>query len=111
MNRSFLLQNVLFDFIFACDLLGINSFMSEFSDYVGNNCIKFIGEQSEGEGRDIPESYFLSIKNARKYKTDSQLFSTGKIPVDIDVLPLWNSNSIAHQAMQFALFTNPKKFI
>ena len=108
MNRSFLLKDVSFDFLFACDLLGISSFMDEFAEYEGNHCIKFIGEQSEGEGRDIPEQYFLSLKNARKYKTDSKLPVTIKIPVDIDILPIWNSNSVAHQAIQFALFTNPK---
>lgn len=107
-NRSFLLKNISFDFLFACDLLGISSFMDEFAEYKGNHCIKFIGEQSEGKNRDIPEQYFLKLKNARKYKTDSALAAIVKIPVDIDILPMWNSNSIAHQAIQFALFGNPK---
>lgn len=109
MNRSCMLKNVKFDFLFAIDLLGINSFMDEFKNYVGNNCIKFIGEQFEGKNRDIPESFFLSLKNARKYKTDIFLDTQGKIPVDIDCLPLWNGNSVAHQVLQFALFTNPKR--
>lgn len=107
-NRACLLGSVEFAYLFSIDLLGINSFMQEFKNYKGNNCVKFIGEQHEGKGRDIPESYFLSLSNARKYKTDIFL-NNDKIPVDIDCLPLWNGNSVAHQAMQFALFSNPKK--
>lgn len=109
MNRSFLYDKVQLDFLFAIDMLGIESFMDGFAEYCGNNCIKFIGDQNEGRGRDIPESYFLRLKNARKYKTDIFIDTGGKIPVDIDVLPVWNSNSIAHQAMQFALFGNPRR--
>jgi len=109
MNRSFLYKKANLDFLFAIDLLGIESFMDDFAEYKGNNCIKFIGEQTEGAGRDIPESYFLKLKNARKYKTDIFIDTAGRIPVDIDVLPVWNSNSIAHQAMQFALFGNPRR--
>ncbi len=109
MNRSCMLESIKFDFLFTIDLLGIDSFMEEFKNYEGNNCVKFIGEQQEGKGRDIPESYFLSLKNARKYKTDIFINAGEKIPVDIDCLPLWNGNSVAHQAVQFALFCNPKR--
>lgn len=111
MNRSFLLDNVEFDFLFSIDMLGINSFTEEFINYdnSNHNCIKFIGEQTEGKNRDIPESLFCKLKNARKYKTDIFLTTDNKIPVDIDVLPLWNSNTIAHQVLQFALFCNPKR--
>lgn len=109
MNRSCMLKSIKFDFLFSIDLLGIDSFMEEFKNYKGNNCIKFIGEQQEGKNRDIPESYFLQLKNARKYKTDIFIDTQNKIPVDIDCLPLWNGNSVAHQVMQFALFCNPKR--
>ena len=109
MNRSFMCDKVKLDFLFAIDMLGIESFLDGFAEYRGNNCVKFIGDQNEGRGRDIPESYFLKLENARKYKTDIFIDTGGKIPVDIDVLPVWNSNSIAHQAMQFALFGNPRR--
>lgn len=109
MNRSILYDKVKFNFLFAIDMLGIRSFIDEFISYEGNNCIKFIGYQGEGKGRAIPESLFLKLKNARKYKTDAGLKAVGSIPVDIDILPLWNSCSVAHQVMQFALFGNPRK--
>lgn len=109
MNRSLLYKKAKLDFLFAIDMLGISSFVDEFINYQGNNCIKFIGHQGEGVDRTIPESIFLKLQNARKYQTDSCLKSAGVIPVDIDIFPLWNSNTVAIQAMQFALFTNPKK--
>lgn len=109
MNRSFLFDKVKLDFLFAIDMLGIESFLDDFAKYRGNNCVKFIGDQNEGAGRDIPESYLLKLDNARKYKTDIFIDTGGKIPVDMNVLPVWNSNSIAHQAMQFALFGNPRR--
>ncbi|MDR1922001.1 MAG: methyltransferase domain-containing protein [Candidatus Adiutrix sp.] len=120
-NRAFMLNKVKFDFLFCLDRRGIDSFMNEFVEYTGNNCVKFICNQSAGHitGGDwlFPESLFLKLKNARKYKTNGQFVCRSEgdfilgwpIPVDIDIQPLWNSFTIAHQALQFILFTNPRR--
>lgn len=105
-NRAMMLAGVKFNYLFAIDMLGINGFMDEFAAY---DCMKFIGDQDLGPGRQIPESYFLGLKNARKYKTDVGLCVDDDIPLEIDSRPLWNSNSVAHQALQFILFTNPRR--
>lgn len=109
-NRSFMLEGVLFDFLFAMDYMGISSFVNEFAAYRGRDCVKFIGDRQGSREHQFPESLFLKLENARKYKTDRALGPySGLIPVDLDLSPLWNSCSIAHQAFQFILFTNPKR--
>jgi len=109
-NRSFMLESLALDFLFLADFRGISSFMQEFIDYKGNNCVKFIGDLKGVSGQQIPEDFFLKLNNTRKYKTDFGLGGyCGIIPVDIDFNPLWASSTIAHQAFQFILFTNPKR--
>lgn len=109
LNRAFLFRQITLDYLFSIDLLGIRGFEKGFIEYRNEHCKKFIGLQEEGLDRDIPEDLVLSLNKARRYVTDSGLPGEGKPTLFIDHLPLWNSNSIAHQAMQFALFGNPRK--
>lgn len=108
LNRAFKLESVDFDYMFAIDNRGIADFMDEFINYRADDCIKFIGDQQSRPELQIPESVFVKIKNARKYKTNLRFENFfPDIPTDIDIMPLFNGASVAIQAMQFILYTNP----
>lgn len=108
LNRAFLFDKVDFDYIFACDLRGIQNYMQELADYKPTTCTKFIGYQNCSEITDIPESYTNKFKCKRFY-TDVFAYPNCKFTVDISTAPLGNFNSIAFPALQFILYTNPDK--
>lgn len=107
-NRAFLFDKVKFDYLFSIDKAGIDQYYEEFAAYKGNNCIKFIGDQNLSKEFQIPESYANNLKNARRYKTDAGYLSY-KFALDIDSEPLGNFCTVSLQALQFILYTNPKK--
>lgn len=109
-NRAFLLNVVNFDYLFSIDKVGIDKYYKEFFEYTGNNCIKFLGDQNKGNDFQIPESYILKFPQdrIRRYKTVAG-YLPDKYELDIDSMPLANGASVAIQAMQFILYTNPKK--
>ena len=107
-NRAFLLDKVKFDYLFSIDKVGIDQYYEEFLKYEGNNCIKFLGDQNLGKDFQIPESYILKLNNVLRYKT-SIGFGLSHFSLDIDSEPLLNCASVALQAMQFILYTNPKR--
>ena len=82
--------------------------------YTGNKCIKFYGLTTEFDGqyhRVIPENHALSA-NALRYRTDwednTETFQC-KFAYDISTQPLGCFGSIVFPALQFALWTNPKR--
>ncbi|MFR8816032.1 MAG: hypothetical protein ACLVFZ_08500 [Parasutterella sp.] len=103
-NKAFLLSNITFDYLFAIDKASIADVYEDFFSY---ECTKFVGDQNLGPAFQIPESYMLK-NNVLRYKTTANLFPDVFFQ-DIDTAPLANSCSVAIQAMQFALFTNPRK--
>ena len=107
LNRAFLFDKVKFDYLFAIDKLGIQDYYNEFLNYTGNQCIKFVGDQNANADFQIPESYALKMKCLR-YKTTTNL-TDHKFTLDIDSEPLGNFCTISLQAMQFLLYTNPKR--
>lgn len=107
-NRAFLLDKIKFDYLFSIDKVGIDQYYEDFLAYTGNNCIKFIGDQNKGKDFQIPESYVLKLGNIKRYKTVSG-YLPDRFPLDIDTEPLGNGASVALQAVQFMLYTNPKK--
>jgi hypothetical protein len=87
-------------------------FLNDFIQYKGNNCIKFMGVIENGPVSSVVnESIINKIKNTRRFKTNYaiNLFDPAEATLDIDISPLGHGYSIAHEAMQFILFTNPKK--
>lgn len=105
-NRACLLTNIRFDYLFSIDRIGIEMCKKEFFDYP---CTKFIGDQNLGKEYQIPFSWSLAGKNEiNYYKTNAGRFED-ILPVDLTTQPLLNSTSVAIQAMQFILWTNPKK--
>lgn len=109
-NRTFLFEQIKFDYLFAIDKNGLetkeNSYTSNFLNYLGNNCVKFVGDQNCGINLQIPEG---KLNNSiRRYKTTSNLVPS-KFTVDIESEPIGNFYSVSFQAMQFILYTNPAK--
>ena len=103
-NRAFLYDKIKFDYLFALDKGGLNQYLNDFLKY---DCIKFIGDQNNGEHYQIPQSLIYQ-SNIFQYKTTTKLHSH-QFALDIDSVPIGNFSSITLQAVQFALFTNPKK--
>lgn len=110
-NRVFKHDKIKFDYLFAIDKAGLETeneqYYDDFLSYKGNNCIKFVGDQNTGEKFQIPESVILKY-NVRRYKTVAG-YICNKLSLDIDSEPLSNYCSVVLQALQFVLFTNPKR--
>jgi hypothetical protein len=110
-NRVFLNNNIKFDYLFALDKAGLatdkENYLDRFIEYKGNNCIKFIGDQNLGKDWQIPEGKILSA-GIRRYKTTSN-YLPSEFALDIESQALGNFATVAMQALQFALYTNPKK--
>ena len=110
-NRTFLYKDVDFDYLFTIDKAGLETksedYYEQFFAYRPNHCIKFVGDQNLGEMYQISESK-ISDSNARRYKTTAgNLIS--KFTFDIESEALGNFCSVALQAIQFILYTNPSK--
>lgn len=103
-NKAYLKSNIIFDYLFAIDKVSI---MEDYRSFFAYGCTKFVGDQNLGVDYQIPES-FLCRKDVKRYKTTAA-FLPEQMPVDLDSYPLVNSNSVAIQAMQFALYTTPKR--
>ena len=104
-NRTFLYDKVKFNYIFAIDKLGVEEYYDQLANY---NCTKFIGNQDCGANFQIPESVALKM-NAIRYNTTSDMNLPNKLTYDISSEPLCNYRTVSLQALQFILYTNPKK--
>lgn len=117
-NRSLYSDKFNLDYWFMEDLL--NSTREErdfYNAYKGNNCIKFYG-MSDIEDMRIPYDYLVppEIESVRgkalRYRHD---FGNGikgweaEMAYDISTEPLAHFGSVVFSAVQFALWTNPKR--
>jgi hypothetical protein len=109
-SRAFLFDKVNFDYIFAQDFRGIAHVQQELVDYKGNNCVKFLGTEENTGGGEIPESFAIKC-NAIRYNSD--FFATDSrtqnFSLQIEATPTGSLWSTAFPAIQFILYTNPKK--
>lgn len=103
-NRAFKKKEIQFTYMFAIDSAGLLDYEKEFLEY---DCIKFIGDQNLGMGFQIPEDY-SSFPKTYRYKTNVNSLQNN-FCLDIDSSPLVNAATVAIQAMQFILFTQPKR--
>ena len=103
-NRAFKRTDIHFDYLFAIDKVGLLDYAEDFFAY---KCPKFVGDQNSGIHYQLPEEYSLRSQVYR-YKTN-----VGGLPcqlyLDIDSAPLANACSVTVQAMQFILYTQPKR--
>lgn len=104
-NRVFLYDKVKFDFLFAIDKLSIEEYYSELINY---DCIKFIGNQDCGKNWQIPENIIARME-CSQYNTTSRMFIENKFTYNIDCEPICNFRTVSLQAIQFILYTNPKR--
>lgn len=109
LNRAFLQDKVKFDYLFTIDKAGLDTGKEQFYDgFLNYDCIKFVGDQNLGKAFQHPQSIMYGDDTIRRYKTTSNLVPC-RCTLDIDTEPLGNSCSCSVQAMQFILFTNPKR--
>lgn len=113
-NRAFQLGKVDFEYYFIQDYSGMTKeYIDDLNNYRKNECIKFYGLTTEWEyepNRTIPETHAYKA-NALRYRTD-----WGNIPYfepqfsyDILTQPLGCFGSVVFPALQFALWTYPKR--
>lgn len=109
LNRAFLYEMVHFDYLFTIDKAGLDlPDGSLYNDFFAYDAIKFVGDQNLGPNYQIPYSKFANAENVRHYKTTAGYLGD-KIAYDIESQPLANTCSVAIQAMQFIMYTNPKR--
>ena len=106
-NRTFLNNNIKFNYLFAQDWRGIQHIQNEFINYQGNNCIKFIAIRNEPKELIIPESFAIKC-NAKRFTIDNELWPYGKFTLDISVNPFGNFWTVVLTVLQFVMYTNPK---
>jgi hypothetical protein len=109
LNRAFLFDKVLFDYIIAQDFDGLKHVQRELIDYRGNNCIKLLGALNVKSQKEIPES--LAIKcGALRYNTDMFMLSSGyrsEFTCDLSSVAVGNCPNVSLSALQIILYMNP----
>lgn len=113
-NSAFKYDKVKLDYLFAQDYSGMHDYIYDMDNYKGNDCVKFYGLTTEFDGewpRVMPESHAVRA-NALRYRTDWELLHGPfecKFAYDLSTMPLGCFGSIVFPAVQFALWTNPKR--
>ena len=113
-NTAYLYKKVKLDYFFIQDFSGLHNHIQNINEYTGNNCEKFYGLTTEFDSqwnRVVPESHSISAK-ALRYRTDWEndikTFQC-RFAYDISTQPLGCFGSVVFPALQFALWTNPKR--
>lgn len=109
-NKSFLSQKAKMDYLFLQDFTGTTSgYINEASKL---DCIKFYGLTSEDTRPEctIPESIRIAA-NAYPYRTDWEKIPNFKteFAYDLSVQSLGCGGTVVFPALQFALWTNPRR--
>lgn len=116
-NRSYKHPNLKIDYLFLQDASSWSrEEMQSINSYNQDACIKFYGIACERLHNDFPawivsESDALEA-NALRYRTSNAELVIGiepTLPLDISTQPLAEFNSVVFSAIQFALWTNPKR--
>lgn len=113
-NSAFKYDKVKLDYLFAQDYSGMHDYIDLMDAYTGNDCIKFYGLTTEFDGgyqRVIPETHAIRAK-ALRYRTDWEKLDGPfdcSFAYDISSVALGCFGSVVFPAIQFALWTNPKR--
>ena len=117
MNRAYKDKRLQLDYIFLQDATTWSrEEMQELNSYRPGECVKFYGVSCERLHNDftpwiVPESDAIKA-NALRYRTSNVELVIGNeavFPLDISTQPLADFESVAFSALQFALWTNPKR--
>ena len=115
-NRSYQIGNyrIPMDYVFIHDYSGSTpDYIEDLNNYRPDKCQKFYGlmtEWCDSPLRTLPESHAIKA-NALRYRTDwvpTDAFRF-EFAYDISTQPIGNFGSVTFAALQFALWTNPKR--
>lgn len=116
-NKAFRRQDIAFDYLFTQDYSVMCESLASFVDYRGESCVKFCGQARE-RNRDwfdmlIPEA---AVKGpaVRRYRTwwwpsSADGVLNERFAYDLSTQLLASFHSIVFPALQFALWTNPRR--
>ncbi len=117
LNKAFLRENIKLDYIFMQDYLAVKGYIEQITEPKYSDIVKFYGVTSELKFGNLfdttpvimPESV-IERHGAKKYFLYSRYLRNNKrFNCDIDKNWIQDCYSVAFSAMQFALFTNPKR--
>ncbi len=104
-NRAYLDNKYSFNYLFAQDQM--EEGMSGFLTYRDSECVKFLAIIPHEEADYRISDCCSSMKTAIRYALAGKRM--GKIPMDISVEPVADLCGTVFSALQFALFTNPRR--
>lgn len=108
LNFAFLNKNVKFDYLFLQDSLSDDA-TEGFVNYRPDDCVKVIGLYSNESNRRVRQSTIARLKRKEVYVLNNRRPDKSPTVIDISVEPFaWYKGTI-FGALQFALFTNPRK--
>lgn len=116
LNKAIFFENIKFNYLFVWDYLGFKdkypTYFEEVKKY--KNCTKFYGKFLNPKLPSIPE-FFDDESNNIKHFYSCQRYGLPeenqeiKIYPDIDTHPICDFMSVSFAALQFALYTQPKR--
>ena len=113
-NRAFAAKNLTLDYLFMQDNTGLKDYIEDSFPYKNKKLIRFYGIEPTGVIDDfvIPES--IAIRhNAKRYYCHASCSKTPDLPdifaYDLCAEELYSKGSTVFDALQFALWTNPKR--
>lgn len=113
-NRAFEMNKTDLDYVFLQDFSGKTpEYINNLDNYNKENCTKFYGltmEWDENFNRIVPETHAIKA-NALRYRTDwmNVPYFKSEFAYDISTQPLGCFGSVVFPALQFALWTYPKR--
>ena len=104
-NRAFKISKIKFDYIFFQDQF--NEGFDEIETYQGNNCKKFQAIITKPSCEYVIAQDVTNKINSIRYILSPTI--NGKFPYDIAFEPFADFSGTVFSAMQFALYTNPRR--
>lgn len=116
-NRATHLPQVSLDYLFVMDANDKRKTnqMSDYNDYRPDKCIKFYGISGDFIDNKlfVPSESDTIKANAIRFRTDNliglRITNNGRFLYDISTQPLTDCGSVVFSALQFALWTNPRR--
>ena len=110
-NQAFKRDDIAVDFLFIQDTRSLNHDLHEANAYAPGKCVKFYGVQTYN----IPDEFAAmrvhpsdaTAAGAREFIVEN--YYDGPFAIDISRMPMMEWGSVMFSALQFALFTFPKK--
>jgi len=112
LNRALFREDIHFDYLFMQDYIAVKDYINELGQERFKDTDKFFGiirDYTYDGKATIPESVALRL-GAKRYCIFNQWKSfESNFPTDIAFAPFATAASVAGSAIQFALYTNPKR--